>query len=455
MIELNSLRIKTLLGALAFTLLINARAELPPSVYEEMKRGAGEVVVVKVSKVSQGDSKSAGQRIQLTYEASVIRVIRSQSGLRPNAKITIQSSYYRFGPGEVGPSNPRRLKKDDVVMAYLQKWNKAGDYKIAAGGHSFEKTLTEAEDKRFDENKVFKPIKTYRGMIHFPHSFPLDGSKTKEVSPLIVVQGERQYEAFVARIPTKQISKTRPALPSSDPLLKKPEIDFTKYTLLVVSRLSMSRPIIKSVTTYQNKVHVEVEYPKEFPAARPLNIGTYTAVLIPKTKGEYSVSPVRLQSPPQTFIGGKTPREVLIEFKFQGFLALNDQHWQSYNWVFSRLDTNKDGRHSKEEYIVNGVHMNEQARKGIFNAADYDQDGFVSAFEYFENRIITDEAKLIFEAMDQNKNGRLTWAEFMRSKRIKDLKLAEAIFQALDTNKNGELIIPEYLRVWGKWARSK
>ena len=116
---------------------------------------------------------------------------------------------------------------------------------------------------------------------------------------------------------------------------------------------------------------------------------------------------------------------------------------------FSRLDTNKDGRHSKEEYIVNGVLMNEQARKGIFNAADYDQDGFVSAFEYFENRIITDEAKLIFEAMDQNKNGQLIRSEFMRSKRIKDLKLAEAIFQALDTNNNGELIIPEYLRVWG------
>ena len=147
MIELNSLRIKKLLVALAFTLLVNARAELPPSVYEEMKRGAGEVVVVKVSEVSQGDYKSVGQRIQLTYEVSVIRVIRSKSGLRPNAKITIQSSYYRFGPGEVGPSNPRRLKKDDVVMAYLQKWKKAGDYKIAAGGHSFENPPTENQPK--------------------------------------------------------------------------------------------------------------------------------------------------------------------------------------------------------------------------------------------------------------------------------------------------------------------
>ena len=152
-------------------------------------------------------------------------------------------------------------------------------------------------------------------------------------------------------------------------------------------------------------------------------------------------------------IGGKTPREVLIAFKFQGVLALNNRQWQSYRGVFSRLDTNGDGLHSKEEYIVNGVHMNQQARQGIFRAADHNQDGFVSAFEYIENRIITDEAKLIFEAMDGNRNGQLTRAEFIASKRIKDPKLGAAIFKALDTNNNDELVIPEYLRVWGQWAR--
>ncbi|HBU59661.1 MAG TPA: hypothetical protein DEB48_07455 [Verrucomicrobiales bacterium] len=157
---------------------------------------------------------------------------------------------------------------------------------------------------------------------------------------------------------------------------------------------------------------------------------------------------------PKILIGGKTPREVLIEFKFQGFLALNDQHWQSYRRVFSLTDTNGDGRHSKEEYIVNGRYMTEQSRRGIFQASDYNKDGYVSAFEYFENRIITDEAKLIFEAMDQNRNGQLTRVEFMASKRIRDSKLAAAIFKALDTNGNGELVIPEYLRVWGKWARN-
>ena len=52
MIELNGPRIKTLLMALAFTLLVNARAELPPSVYEEMKRNSDEVVVVQILKSS-------------------------------------------------------------------------------------------------------------------------------------------------------------------------------------------------------------------------------------------------------------------------------------------------------------------------------------------------------------------------------------------------------------------
>ncbi len=159
------------------------------------------------------------------------------------------------------------------------------------------------------------------------------------------------------------------------------------------------------------------------------------------------------EAKPKVLIGGKTPREVLIEFKFQGFLALNDRHWQSYRWIFSRTDVNGDGRHSQEEYIVNGRYMTEQSRRGIFQASDHDKDGYVSAFEYFENRMITDEAKLIFEAMDGNRNGQLTRAEFMASKRIKDTKLAAAIFKALDTNGNGELVIPEYLRVWGKWAR--
>lgn len=135
----------------------------------------------------------------------------------------------------------------------------------------------------------FKPIKTYKGIIYIPRAFSLDGAKTKKESPLIVVQNAKEYEQFIRRIPTKQISRTRPAPLNTDPLLKKPKIDFTKLTLIAVSRPSMTKPVIRSIKTNENKVNIDVSFPPEFPAAHPVDIGTYTAVLIPKTEGMHLI----------------------------------------------------------------------------------------------------------------------------------------------------------------------
>ena len=117
------------------------------------------------------------------------------------------------------------------------------------------------------------------------------------------------------------------------------------------------------------------------------------------------------------------------------------------------MDTNRDGRLSKKEYIDDGRYLTPQARRGIFNASDANQDGIVTEAEYVENRAITDEAKVIFEQMDANQNGRLTAAELIASGKLGDEKLASAVFRALDLSGNEELVIPEYLRVWGGWAR--
>ena len=130
-----------------------------------------------------------------------------------------------------------------------------------------------------------KRVKSYGGIIYIPRVFSLGGAKPKKESPLIVVQDSEGYEKFLKRIPTKQISRTRPAPLNTDPLLKKPKIDFTKLTLIAVSRPSMTKPIIRSIKTNENKVNIDVSFPREFPAAHPVDIGTYTAVLIPKTEG--------------------------------------------------------------------------------------------------------------------------------------------------------------------------
>ena len=156
----------------------------------------------------------------------------------------------------------------------------------------------------------------------------------------------------------------------------------------------------------------------------------------------------------KVLIGGHTPRQILVMFKFKGLVAITDGQWASYRRVFGFLDTDRDGRHSKQEYIVNGMHMNEQSRRGIFAASDSDRDGYVSEAEYVHNRIITDEAKEIFYRMDSNRDSRLTEKEMIAGGHFKDENLAKAVFKALDINGDGRLIIPEYLRVWGGWARS-
>ena len=73
---------------------------------------------------------------------------------------------------------------------------------------------------------------------------------------------------------------------------------------------------------------------------------------------------------------------------------------ESYSRVFGFTDKDNDGKHSKVEYVDNGNYLNKQSRAGIFNASDNDRDGFVSRAEYVLNRIITDEAKAIVQAMD-------------------------------------------------------
>ena len=134
-----------------------------------------------------------------------------------------------------------------------------------------------------------KRVKSYGGIIYIPRVFSLDGVKPKKESPLIVVQDSEGYEKFLKRIPTKQISRTRPAPLNTDPLLKKPKIDFTKLTLIAVRRPSMTKPVIRSIKTNENKVNIDVSFPREFPAAHPVDIGTYTAVLIPKTEGMHLI----------------------------------------------------------------------------------------------------------------------------------------------------------------------
>ncbi|MBS32969.1 MAG: hypothetical protein CMO68_00995 [Verrucomicrobiales bacterium] len=163
--------------------------------------------------------------------------------------------------------------------------------------------------------------------------------------------------------------------------------------------------------------------------------------------------PLKPLPPVAKQIEGVSTREILQLFGAKGRHGGTERELANYRRVFGFTDADRDGRHSKKEYIENGAYLTPQSRQGIFQASDTNNDGFVSEAEYVENRLITDEAKLIFSEMDANRNNRLTAKELLASGKLKDKKLANGVFEALDTNGDGELIIPEYLRVWGRWAR--
>ncbi len=163
--------------------------------------------------------------------------------------------------------------------------------------------------------------------------------------------------------------------------------------------------------------------------------------------------PLKPLPPVAKQIGGVSTREILQLFGAKGRHGGTERELANYRRVFGFTDADRDGRHSKKEYIENGAYLTPQSRQGIFQASDSNNDGFVSEAEYVENRLITDEAKLIFGDMDADGNNRLTAKELLASGKLKDEKLANGVFKVLDTNEDGELVIPEYLRVWGRWAR--
>jgi len=136
-------------------------------------------------------------------------------------------------------------------------------------------------------------------------------------------------------------------------------------------------------------------------------------------------------------------RQILAEMGAKPIESASEQDIRGYKSIFNRMDADGDGGFTEEQYVKNSRHMNEAARRKIFAATDRNKDGIATEAEYVENRIITDEAKSIFEKMDKDSDGKVTFEEFT----------VKEVFNDFDTNSDGHLTVPEYLKVWGNWAR--
>lgn len=152
-------------------------------------------------------------------------------------------------------------------------------------------------------------------------------------------------------------------------------------------------------------------------------------------------------------IGGHEIAKILTMLGAKRDVGATDEQLRSYASHFDRSDPDRDGKHTRAEYVDGGRYMTPQARAGIFGATDNNADDVVTRVEYVLNRIITDEAKAIVQRTDADRNGEVTRAEFVEGSPIKDKTLAGAVYDGLDTSGDGVITLPEYLRVWGGWAR--
>ena len=131
-------------------------------------------------------------------------------------------------------------------------------------------------------------VATYKGHIRatgFDRNFREVKGPTEKI-----IRTEAEYEAFLRKIPKRAISKTHPAPPSKDPLLKTPPIDFDKHMMLVAVRSNSMyvSPKLESVAVEKDALLVHILDP-DLGETRFLNqmqgIGTYLAVVVPKHEG--------------------------------------------------------------------------------------------------------------------------------------------------------------------------
>lgn len=100
------------------------------------------------------------------------------------------------------------------------------------------------------------------------------------------IRDDAAYDALVARLPARRVQKKQPAPPSTDPLRARPPIDFATHMLVVVIRSGTMSPVaIARIERGGRGVTVRYAAAPDTPAARPYDVGTYAAAVVPRIEG--------------------------------------------------------------------------------------------------------------------------------------------------------------------------
>ena len=157
------------------------------------------------------------------------------------------------------------------------------------------------------------------------------------------------------------------------------------------------------------------------------------------------------------------PTEVMQALRAQGENAFSAETIANFDGPFKSIDADSDGLITAEEYVTQSRHFrgNEAGALGFIRVSDNNGDGKLSFQEYLKNRIITDEAKEIYDHIDPTtdlKNApipqwKLDRKTFVEGGYFTDEELAGKLFDHMNVNNDDSLTLPEYLAAYGPLAR--
>ncbi|HNV68074.1 MAG TPA: hypothetical protein PKO06_00150 [Candidatus Ozemobacteraceae bacterium] len=197
-------------------------------------------------------------------------------------------------------TDPREIEfQSDLVKALVVYDQTQGVRKIRLsvdGADSLEfvaqpvKVLSTKETMKIGTEADFKHaiIREYRGLISA--SLTLNQGRSFAMTPAkaeqIVIDNQKKYQEFVARIYPDVVTKMSPAPKSDDPLLKLPKIDFPRERLIVLLAHDgmYGDMLITNLEEKGRRLQIHCRYDKpsagETMSAQPMGVGRYRAFVL-------------------------------------------------------------------------------------------------------------------------------------------------------------------------------
>ena len=127
--------------------------------------------------------------------------------------------------------------------------------------------------------EIVHPLAVYRGAIHVDEE---GAAKPAAMFPCIeAIRDKEAFAKFRARLPERAVSRTNPAPPNDDPLLKEQPINFESECGILITHNSLDQQFVDRIEKRERDLAVWAHFAPEL-GARPIGTGAYSLFVVQK-----------------------------------------------------------------------------------------------------------------------------------------------------------------------------